>query len=65
MQHKTRNPAAQGAAGLRGIPMVFSNTMDTLDSPNFQAEFIARRYHLTPVRARLICDLAGIGGRAR
>lgn len=67
MQSKSKNPAplAAGRAGnaINGLCALdaSSNTASLL----YPQAVIARRYHLQPVIARLVCDLAGIGGRAR
>lgn len=65
MQHKTRSPVAVTATGLREIYNSLDKDLDSPAAHNYQAEFIARKFHLTPLRSRIVCDLAGIGGRAR
>lgn len=68
MQHENRNPVALAGADRAGINIngfsAFDFSSDTSPAFNPQA-FIARKYHLQPVVARLVCDLAGIGGLAR
>jgi hypothetical protein len=68
MQHEKRNPAALAGADRAGMNILAfassDNSINTISAFSPQA-FIARKYHLQPVVARLICDLAGIGGRAR
>ena len=67
MHLETRNPvAAATATRLRDIIWSASNTdLDTLEASFPQAAIIARKYHLTPLRARLVADLAGLGPRTR
>jgi len=68
MQHEKRNPAALAGADRAGMVINGFSASDPSShiSPAFSVQaFIARKYHLQPVVARLVCDLAGIGGRAR
>jgi hypothetical protein len=58
-------------AGTENIPAglqsrkILPATYSSIASPAIDiAAIIARRYRLPPVRARLICHLAGIGGVA-
>lgn len=66
MDYTKENPAALSASANRVQGIKASQAVDNLD-PNenldsFQAAvIIASRFHLSPVRSRLICHLAGIG----
>lgn len=66
MTHANANPAARAGADrawdINGV-MAFDAPDHTADDWLPQA-IIARPYRLDPVMARLICRLAGIGGRA-
>jgi hypothetical protein len=67
MTQKTVNPAslATGRAGnvINGLDDLISSS-NTAIEPYAQA-YVARRYHIQPYLARLICDWSGIGGRVR
>lgn len=70
MQLETHNPAALATSAdrvgkINGFA-AFDNFLNTPEHLATQAAaIIAHRYRITPVRARLVCELAGIGGRAR
>jgi hypothetical protein len=36
-----------------------------LSAKDFAASLVAKRFHLPVFRARLVCELAGLGGRIR
>lgn len=66
MQHEKQNPVAL-AGGHRADVKCFAAISDRSE-PNaeclfFQAAYVAARYRLSPCMARLICELANIGGR--
>lgn len=67
MSFETRNPAAlaQGRAGMSIIGLDDRDATSHSANASYPQAFIARKFHLQPVVARLVCDLAGIGGRAR
>lgn len=67
MKLENTNPAARAGASR----VINSNTFNgnrngantSADDLTFQAAYVAQRYHLSPCMARLICQLANIGGR--
>jgi hypothetical protein len=69
MVHKKRNPvAARGGAADRAVDVktiaaVSDNSKANADGLSFQAAYVAQRYRLSPCMARLVCQLAQIGGR--
>lgn len=70
MSPETRNPASVGALN-RVDFLDASSSFDVVEYNDWRApcplapfEKVARKYRLQPLRARLICELAGIG-RAR
>jgi hypothetical protein len=67
MKHKKETPEALAGA-VRGdvvktIAAVSDNAKATADGLSFQAAYVAKRYRLSPCMARLVCQLAQIGGR--
>lgn len=67
MSFETRNPAPL-ATGRAGMNIIGLDTLDVSSNSalaSYPQAYIARRFHLQPVVARLVCDLAGIGGRVR
>lgn len=68
MTMETLNPAALAGANRAGKNIRDFDAPDARHnkgSLTYPQAFIARRFHLQPVVARLVCDLAGIGGRAQ
>ena len=67
MTHKTVNPAslATGRAGNGINGLVALDISSNTAIASYPQAYIAHRFHVQPVVARLICDLAGLGGRAR
>ena len=68
MSPKMMNPAALAGANRAGKIVKEFDAPDRLDSRgclSYPQALIARRYHLQPTVAAVICDLAGIGGRTR
>lgn len=67
MAHKTENPAALAGACRVESPELSKATGNKVDnSPDclsYQASYVSARYCLSPCIARLICQLAEIGGR--
>lgn len=63
MQNDKQNPAALAGANRVKETKVSSQDFSTSPEANFQAAFIAARYRLSPCFARLICELAQLGGR--
>lgn len=67
MSLETRNPAAlsQGRAGMiKGFDGLDLNPSNTANASYPQA-YLSRKFHLQPVVARLVADLAGLGARVR
>ncbi|UVC09866.1 hypothetical protein IHQ71_04430 [Rhizobium sp. TH2] len=68
MSIKTRNPAAlsQGRAG-NGISGLVALDIQSSHSANacYVQAHLTRKFHLQPVVARLVADLAGLGARVR
>ena len=67
MEHEKKAPEALAGA-VRGdvaktIAAVSDNAKSTADGLSFQAAYVAKRYRLSPCMARLVCQLAHIGGR--
>jgi hypothetical protein len=67
MKHEKETPEALAGA-VRGdvvktIAAVSDNAKATADGLSFQAAYVAKRYRLSPCMARLVCQLAQIGGR--
>ncbi|MCC0035342.1 MAG: hypothetical protein H6887_08795 [Hoeflea sp.] len=67
MQPKKETPEALAGA-VRGdiaktIAAVSDNSEANADGLSFQAAYVAQRYGLSPCMARLVCQLAQIGGR--
>ena len=63
MTHDYKNPAACSDAGRVGVEVSFDEKDPTTGDHFIQAIIISHRHRLSPVRARLTCHLAGIGGR--
>lgn len=67
MERKKETPEALAGA-VRGdvvktIAAVSDNAKASADGLSFQAAYVAKRYRLSPCMARLVCQLAQIGGR--
>ncbi len=67
MQLENENPAALAGASrvedttsLHGTGLI---TYSIADAMSFQATYVSTRYRLSPCMARLVCQLAEIGGR--
>jgi hypothetical protein len=67
MTQKTVNPASL-ATGRAGNSITGFEALDITSNTalaSYPQAYIAQRFHVQPVIARLVCDLAGFGGRAR
>lgn len=47
----------------RAEKVVSQQPTDSATEQNFQADYIAKKFRLSPCLARVICELAHIGGR--
>lgn len=68
MEHKKEAPESALAGAARGdivktIGAVSDNAKANVDGLSFQAAYVAKQYRLSPCMARLVCQLAQIGGR--
>lgn len=69
MEHEKKIPAAALASAtdrevdVKTIAAVSDNSNTKADCLSFQAAYVSQRYRLSPCMARLICQLAQIGGR--
>jgi hypothetical protein len=67
MEHKKEAPEALAGAArgdvVKTIAAVSDNSKGNADCLSFQAAYVSERYRLSPCMARLICQLAQIGGR--
>lgn len=67
MQLENKNPAARAGASRANNPITSSRERNSANTSaedlTFQAAYVSQRYRLSPCMARLICQLANIGGR--
>jgi hypothetical protein len=67
MKHEKETPEALAGAArgdvVKTIAAVSDNSKGNADCLSFQADYVAKRYRLSPCMARLVCQLAQIGGR--
>lgn len=67
MEHEKESPEALAGAvrgdAVKTIAAVSDNSKPNSDGLSFQAAYVAKRYRLSPCMARLVCQLAHIGGR--
>lgn len=67
MTHKKQNPVALAGAHRAGyiktIAADFDGPEGSAEPFDWQAACVAYRYRLSPCMARLVCQLAQIGGR--
>jgi hypothetical protein len=66
MPHEKANPAARSGAhrvdainSFAAVDLVIS----IAKKPSYQVAIVAAKYRLTPLMARIVCDLADIGAR--
>lgn len=67
MQLEKQNPAALAGAHradkVKTLAAVSDRSEPSAECLSFQAAYVAARYRLSPCMARLVCQLANIGGR--
>lgn len=67
MQLESKNPAALAGASRAQNPVTPARERNSVNTSaedlTFQAAYVSQRYRLSPCMARLICQLANIGGR--
>lgn len=67
MQHEKQNSVALAGAhrveNVKTLAAVSDRPETNAECLSFQAAYMAARYRLSPCMARLICQLANIGGR--
>ena len=63
MENEMENPAALAGANRVSETNVSTQGVSTSPEPNFQAVYVAKRFRISPCLARVICELAHIGGR--
>lgn len=64
---KAKNPG-EIVAGVGNVHRLVADDARTYSTPSFDPEtyavaYVARRWRISPVAARLICGLAALGGR--
>jgi hypothetical protein len=68
METEVKGPAAQAGAdrteNIKTVRKVFDRSQRNPDPLAFQVAFLIERYGLSPCVARLVIQLANIGGRA-
>lgn len=67
MTHEKQNPVALAGAhraqNIKALAGAFDGREPSAEPLAFQVAYVAARYRLSPCMARLVCRLAGIGGR--
>ncbi len=62
-KHETAGSGERGGLGISNAVVPFEYPKATISATEIAAAIVASRFHLSPCMARVVCELAQIGGR--